>query len=223
MNIETIYESFFDTYRNMGHLISELSSGLLRRAAERAETRSSEAAKARGRVRGSLGKKLSKDSSRKADQAEKFRMRADSQDRAAETKARSEGERSVQKASDRADRLYSKKGTSTSREVKTGADTGNLRARGTERVRTAPAETREMTPEAKAKKARDVAKAKSSAAQSLSDVEKANDAERGSSGFVSGKARERARAADKKTYKKQLFGGGISRAEKERLGKRYNR
>ena len=221
MNIQDIYESFFDTYRNMGYMISELSSALLRRAAERASTRSTEAAKARGRVRGSLGKKLAKDSSRKADQAEKFRMRADAQDQSAETKAKKEGERSVRIASDRADKRYGKTGTSTSKEVKTGADTGNLRARGTERVRTAPVKTREMTPEAKAKKAQDVAKAKSDAAKNLSDVEKANDAERKSAGFVSDKARKRAKTADKKTYKKQLFGGGISRAEKARLNKRY--
>ena len=32
MNIETIYESFFDTYRNMGYIISELSQRTLARA-----------------------------------------------------------------------------------------------------------------------------------------------------------------------------------------------
>lgn len=32
MNIETIYESFFNTYRDMGHIISELSQRTLRRA-----------------------------------------------------------------------------------------------------------------------------------------------------------------------------------------------
>ena len=33
MNIETIYESFFDTYRDMGHIISELSQRTMARAA----------------------------------------------------------------------------------------------------------------------------------------------------------------------------------------------
>jgi hypothetical protein len=33
MNIQDIYESFFDTYRNMGYIISELSQRTLRRAA----------------------------------------------------------------------------------------------------------------------------------------------------------------------------------------------
>lgn len=42
MEIETIYESFFDTYRNMGYMISELSRQTLKTAAVEAERRAKE-------------------------------------------------------------------------------------------------------------------------------------------------------------------------------------
>lgn len=42
MNIETIYESFFDTYRNVGHLIAELSRQTMKTAAVEADRRAKE-------------------------------------------------------------------------------------------------------------------------------------------------------------------------------------
>ena len=57
-------------------------------------------------------------------------------------------------------------------------------------------------------------------------MQKQNDETRKTAGFnqVSfnpEKARSKAKESDKKRYKPQLFGGGISRAEKARLNKRY--
>lgn len=59
MNIQQIYESFYDTYSTMGHLIAELSQKTLRRAAYAADVGLSAAEKELDKVR--QGKK-SKDS-----------------------------------------------------------------------------------------------------------------------------------------------------------------
>jgi hypothetical protein len=80
MNIETIYESFVETYRNMGYMISELSKQTIKTAAVEAERRAkeSEDVKEYG-TEGEDGQKTRDLASRNAKvkrrQAEKFRKK----------------------------------------------------------------------------------------------------------------------------------------------------
>ena len=78
MKLEDIYESFFDTYRNVGHMISELSRQTMKTAKVEAERRAKESEEvAEMRPDGDKGDRQAQDLARrnaevKRRQAEKF-------------------------------------------------------------------------------------------------------------------------------------------------------
>ena len=196
MNLENIYESFFDTYRNMGYMISELSQGLLQRAADRAERRSAEAGEASGRVKDRrLKSRLKRDSERKAAQAERFKSGA--QDR-----VKKEAEKVNPK----------KKGVSgtplasvrTGKPIQATTDDDRYFGQNDQNKRKAERQKKEDDMRAKAKRIK-------------KDKGYGPDSDDGGRMQL----RSRDEKSDKARYKKQLGGGGISRAEKARLNNRY--
>ena len=195
MNIQKIYESFYETYGTMGHLIAELSQGLKARAAERADRRALEADKASERVKNKkLKGALQTDAIRKARQAQRFRDSAkddvEAESEKVNPKERTRGGdvvkdfrtgKPIQKTT-QDDRRYSQNDQKARRAERQKKD-DDVRAKG-ERIKKA--------------------------------VGYGYDSDTGPRAL----SRPRDEKSDKARYKKQFMGGGISRAEKARLLKR---